>query len=727
MTSSSDYDPATSAVEVAAASESLPVAEAPTVPKMSEEVAETIEATAEETAEEVAETAEEVAETAEEVAETTEEVAETTEETTETTEPAAEETTEETAQTTEETTEETTEAAPLAHSADDIEEDEEATEPATDAIEAAAGEIAAAVVKAAVEAAVEEATAAESTTTSIATADIGHDAVEEAATETGSFEKGTSRPATALINQFLVAFAEKLNKHLTPVMPEEPVAGGDAGAAVEKKPTASDEEPISTSPSEVVVEAKDADETTAESAAAVEPAATEAPAPLASSLWGVDMSTLTEARETPATAAQLTSAQRLLVIKYLRARQGDASAAADALLATLVWRHAFGVESLMASPTAEDIAVAAADGVLNPHVGRIAGIDREGHPVCWSHYGSRLDTGKLLETPGFEGLFLRWRISLIERAMLMLDFQGDWSLVGADTCPHGLGTHDTLMLTQVHDYEGVGLFSSMGRDARIKALTKEVISLMSDHYPETLRRKFFINVPRLMAGLMSVFSAFTPAATKSKFIVASAGSAQSALFEHIDPTNVPVEYGGFFDDSEQALSRSSFDLTAPARQVAQTSVSVPAGARIRVSYHVLSGSDIGLKVALLPAVAEKEEDTTSSGGESDSASEPTAAPTEVGREFVVPAAAPGEAASRNITVTLDNRSAMFLGCRYFACVSVFEAPAVEEATAEVVAEEAAETTEEAVAEEVAETAEETAKTAEEVVAETAEEAAEATE
>lgn len=81
----------------------------------------------------------------------------------------------------------------------------------------------------------------------------------------------------------------------------------------------------------------------------------------------------------------------------------------------------------------------------------------------WNVYGA-VDTKKT-----FSDLnrFLRWRVSLMERGVALLDFE----------------TIDQMV--QVHDYAGVSMSS---RDADSKKAATEASKLFSDHYPELLVR-----------------------------------------------------------------------------------------------------------------------------------------------------------------------------------------------------------------------------------------------
>jgi hypothetical protein len=90
---------------------------------------------------------------------------------------------------------------------------------------------------------------------------------------------------------------------------------------------------------------------------------------------------------------------------------------------------------------------------------------------------------------------------------------------------------------QVHDYLNV---SFLRMDPRAKAASKKTIELLGACYPETLSRKFFVNVPVLMQWMFNAMSLFISAETKKKFVVLSYG--ENVKGELGD--GVPEQYGG---------------------------------------------------------------------------------------------------------------------------------------------------------------------------------------
>jgi len=120
------------------------------------------------------------------------------------------------------------------------------------------------------------------------------------------------------------------------------------------------------------------------------------------------------------------------------------------------------------------------------------------------------------------GKFLHWRVKLMEIGTQLLN----------------MTTVNTMV--QIHDYEGVSMFSS--NDAT-KAAAKETVKIFGDHYPELLSRKFFINVPWVLSGFYTFMLPFIPARTAKKFVVCSS-SYKEELLAVIPAENLPIKYGG---------------------------------------------------------------------------------------------------------------------------------------------------------------------------------------
>lgn len=90
---------------------------------------------------------------------------------------------------------------------------------------------------------------------------------------------------------------------------------------------------------------------------------------------------------------------------------------------------------------------------------------------------------------------------------------------------------------QVHDYMNT---SFLRPPPAVKATTRKTIEVFQNYYPETLSRKFFVNVPVVMGWMFTAVKVFLSAETVKKFSMLSYGS---TLAVELGP-EIPTEYGG---------------------------------------------------------------------------------------------------------------------------------------------------------------------------------------
>lgn len=205
----------------------------------------------------------------------------------------------------------------------------------------------------------------------------------------------------------------------------------------------------------------------------------------------------------------------VILLKFLRARDFKVKDALNMLKETLLWRKEFQADSLIN----EEIATSF-DSVAYMH-----GFDREGHPVCYNHYGIFQDEELYQKTFGDEAQFknfLRWRIQLLEKSIQKLDF-------GAN------GVHSILQITDMKDSPGF---------VKRKNITKKALTQLQDNYPELVAKQIFINVPWYFGALYSLHGKIVTPRSKSKVVVARPGKVTETLFKYITPEQVPVQYGG---------------------------------------------------------------------------------------------------------------------------------------------------------------------------------------
>jgi len=96
----------------------------------------------------------------------------------------------------------------------------------------------------------------------------------------------------------------------------------------------------------------------------------------------------------------------------------------------------------------------------------------------------------------------------------------------------------TDTIVQVHDYADTSMFSM---SAITRRASKSTIQIFSDHYPELLATKFFVNVPSVLAWVFGAISNFLSKETVAKFVVL--GDAKD-LDKYINLDQLPERYGG---------------------------------------------------------------------------------------------------------------------------------------------------------------------------------------
>lgn len=215
----------------------------------------------------------------------------------------------------------------------------------------------------------------------------------------------------------------------------------------------------------------------------------------------------------------------LILQKFLRANQNNFTKAKEQLENTLRWRKQFDPKAAATAVYDKGkygglgyiVVVPARDGSIPPVV------------TTWNIYGSVKDYEKTF-VPVED--FLRWRVGLMEAGVARLNL----SSASVPIPDYGQG-EDPYQGIQIHDYKNVSFFKM---DARAKAASKATIELLGNYYPETLSRKFFVNIPSIMGWLYAGMKLLVSAETTKKFVVLSDGL---FIAEELGET-VPNEYGG---------------------------------------------------------------------------------------------------------------------------------------------------------------------------------------
>ena len=102
---------------------------------------------------------------------------------------------------------------------------------------------------------------------------------------------------------------------------------------------------------------------------------------------------------------------------------------------------------------------------------------------------------------------------------------------------------DPYKMFQVHDYKGTSFFRS---PPEVRSAAKKTIEVLAMAYPETLKEKFFVNVPAVMGIMYGIMKVFVAPATLKKFHPMRDGSALGQEFSTVPGLGdmLPKEYGG---------------------------------------------------------------------------------------------------------------------------------------------------------------------------------------
>ncbi|KAF2405169.1 phosphatidylinositol transfer protein SFH5, partial [Trichodelitschia bisporula] len=217
---------------------------------------------------------------------------------------------------------------------------------------------------------------------------------------------------------------------------------------------------------------------------------------------------------------------KLILQKFLRANSNVVPKAKEQLLATLKWRKEYQPLKALEETFSEELFGGLGFVTL---VEKVPGSTKDKEVVTYNVYGAVKDIQK---TFGNVDTFLRWRVALMELGISKLSLA-----TATEPIPDFGKGADQYQGIQVHDYKSI---SFLRQDPHIKAASKQTIDLFSKYYPETLSKKFFLNVPLVMSWLFTFFKALLPSATTKKFSVISYGT---SLTSELGP-DIPKEYGG---------------------------------------------------------------------------------------------------------------------------------------------------------------------------------------
>lgn len=220
--------------------------------------------------------------------------------------------------------------------------------------------------------------------------------------------------------------------------------------------------------------------------------------------------------------------RNLILQKFLRANADNVDLALAQLTATLKWRKQF--QPLKAK---DEVFSNERYGGLGYTI-QLQGVPdsiSEKHTVTFNIYGAVKDSKVT-----FADLddFMRWRVGLMELSLEQLRLDQATQPIPN----HGQGA-DPYQAIQVHDYLSVS-FMPWSQDSKQKAAASKAIECFKNYYPETMSRKFFVNVPGVMGWMFSTAKMVLPKETVKKFTVLTYGKDLAAELGK----GVPAVYGG---------------------------------------------------------------------------------------------------------------------------------------------------------------------------------------
>ncbi|RHZ56696.1 CRAL/TRIO domain protein [Aspergillus thermomutatus] len=214
-----------------------------------------------------------------------------------------------------------------------------------------------------------------------------------------------------------------------------------------------------------------------------------------------------------------------VLIKFLRANEGNVKLAEEQLTKALKWRKEMD-PSALAESTNYSAAKFGGLGYLTVYK-EANGAETV---VTWNIYGGVKDINS---TFGDMDEFVKWRVALMELAVKELKMAEATSVIDYDG-------EDPYQMIQVHDYLNV---SFLRLNPTIRAATKKTIEVFTTAYPELLREKFFVNVPAIMGWMFAAMKVFLSKNTTRKFHPISNGANLAREFPSLKE-QFPKVYGG---------------------------------------------------------------------------------------------------------------------------------------------------------------------------------------
>ncbi|CAK4078551.1 unnamed protein product [Aphanomyces euteiches] len=181
--------------------------------------------------------------------------------------------------------------------------------------------------------------------------------------------------------------------------------------------------------------------------------------------------------------------------------------------------------------------------------------DKLGHPIYMEKMGS-LDLKALQSVGvGFSELFQHY----------LFNVEYMFTHVATARCPcSSCKDSEQQKLCILLDARGIGMRDLAGE---VLEFVRTCTSVMQKHYPQRSFKIFLVNVPSWFGMIWKLIKPLLNESTRAKTFILSEADAPAALLQHIDPENLPEEYGGScrcsgtggcFENSEFQLAQSAY-------------------------------------------------------------------------------------------------------------------------------------------------------------------------
>ncbi|XP_042684732.1 SEC14-like protein 2 isoform X1 [Centrocercus urophasianus] len=291
------------------------------------------------------------------------------------------------------------------------------------------------------------------------------------------------------------------------------------------------------------------------------------------------------------------------LLKWLRARSFDLPKSEAMLRKHVEVRKRMDADNIIAWEAPEVIRKYMAGGMC--------GYDREGSPVWYDIIGPLDPKGLLFSASKQDLLKNKFR----DCELLRQECEKQSQKLGKKI----------EMVMMVYDCEGLGL-KHLWKPA-VEAYG-ELLAMFEENYPESLKRLFIVKAPKIFPVAYNLVKHFLSEDTRKKVMVLGSNW-KEVLQKYIDPSQIPVEYGGTLTDPDgnpKCPSKINYGGEVPKQyyvrdQLAQRyehTAMVNRGSSHQVEYEILApgcvlrwqfnseGADVGFGVYLKTKVGERQ-------------------------------------------------------------------------------------------------------------------------